>query len=81
MSNDSLLVQQRGVSEEGSKGVEQYANYSNYGSLIDDRNDRYEGCKARILLSQRGEEKALGELGCVKQSEVQDTVRGVQSVR
>ena len=69
MSNNSLLVQQQGVSEEGSEGVEQYMNYSNYRSLINDRNDRYEGGEARILLSQRGEEKALGELGCTRHSE------------
>ena len=50
MSNDSLLAQQQGVSE-GSEGEEQYVNYSSYGNLIDDRNDRYEGSKARIPLS------------------------------
>ena len=44
-------------------------NYSNYRSLIDDRNNRYEGGKARILLSQRGKEKVLGELGCARHSE------------
>ena len=66
MSNNSLLAQQQGVSEEGSKGAEQYMNYLNYGSLINDRNNRYEGGEARILLSQRGEEKALGKLGCMK---------------
>ena len=49
--------------------MEQYMNYSNYRSLINDRNDRYEGGEARILLSQRGEEKALGELGCTRHSE------------
>ena len=48
--------------------MEQYANYSNYGSLINNRNDRYKGGEVRILLSQRGEEKVLGELGCAKQS-------------
>ena len=48
--------------------MEQYTNYSNYGNLIDDRSDRYKGSKARILLSQRGKEKAQDELGCVKQS-------------
>ena len=68
VSNNSLLAWQWGVSEEGSKGVEQYANYSNYGSLINDRNDRYKGGGARILLSQRGDEKVLGELGCTKWS-------------
>ena len=68
VSNNSLLAWQWGVSEEGSKGVEQYVNCSNYRSLIDDRNERYEGGKTRILLSQRGEEKALGKLGCVKWS-------------
>ena len=66
MSNNSLLVRQQGVLEEGSKGAEQYANYSNYGSLINDRNNRYEGGKARILLSQRGKGKVLHELGHVK---------------
>ena len=48
--------------------MEQYVNYSNYRSLIYDRNDRYKGGEARILLSQRGEERALGELGHVKRS-------------
>ena len=41
VSNNSLLVQQQGVSEEGNKGVEQYVNYSNYGGLIFNRNDGY----------------------------------------
>ena len=50
VSNDSLLVWQWGVSE-GREGVEQYTNYSSYRNLIDDRNDRYEGSEARILLS------------------------------
>ena len=50
VSNDSLLAWQRGVSE-GREGVEQYTNYSSYGNLIDDRNDRYEGSEVRILLS------------------------------
>ena len=67
VSNDSLLAWQWGVSE-GSEGVEQYVNYSNYGNLIGDRNNRYEGSEVRILLSQRGKEKALGELGCMKRS-------------
>ena len=48
--------------------MEQYVNYSNYGNLIDDRSDRYKGSKARILLSQRGKEKAQDKLGCVKQN-------------
>ena len=39
VSNVSLLAQQRGVLG-GSEGAEQYANYSNYGSLIDNRNNR-----------------------------------------
>ena len=43
-------------------------NYSNYGNLIGDRKDRYEGSEVRKLLSQRGEEKAQGKLGCMKQS-------------
>ena len=68
VSNNSLLVWQQGVSEEDSKNVEQYADYSNYGSLIDDRNDRYERGEMKILLCQRGEEKTQGELGCMKQS-------------
>ena len=68
VSNDSLLAWQWGVLEEGSKGTEQYANYSNYGNLIDNRNDRYKGGEVRILRNQRGEEKVQGELGCVKQS-------------
>ena len=68
VSNDSLLVRQQGVSEEDSKNVEQYVDYSNYGSLIDNRNDRYERGKTKILLSQRGEEKMQGELGCTKWS-------------
>ena len=38
VSNVSLLVQQWGVLG-GSEGVKQYVNYSNYGSLIDNRND------------------------------------------
>ena len=66
MSNDSLLVRQQGVSEEGSKGVEPYTNYSNYRNLIDDRNNRYKGGEVRILLRQRGKEIAQGELGCAK---------------
>ena len=48
------------------KNVEQYADYSNYRSIIDNRNNRYEGGKMKILLSQRGEEKMQGELGCMK---------------
>ena len=46
--------------------MEQYVNYSNYGNLIDNRNDRYEGGEMEILLSQRGKEKLQGELGEVK---------------
>ena len=43
-------------------------NYSNYVSLVEDRDDRYKGGKMEILLSQRGKEKTQGELGCMKQS-------------
>ena len=50
------------------KNVEQYADYSNYRSIIDNRNNRYEGGEMKILLSQRGEEKMQGELGCMKRS-------------
>ena len=39
VSNVSLLVRQQGVLG-GSEGAEQYMNYSNYGSLIDNRNNR-----------------------------------------
>ena len=67
-SNNSLLAQQQGVSEEDSKNVEQYMNYSNYRSLIDDRNNRYKGGEMGILLSQKGKEKTQGELGYVKWS-------------
>ena len=35
--------------------------------MIDNRNNRYKGGEARILLSQRGKGKVLGELGCMKQ--------------
>ena len=46
--------------------MEQYVNYSNYRSLIYNRYNRYKGGKARILLSQRGKERVLGELGWAK---------------
>ena len=39
VSNVGLLVRQQGVLG-GSEGAEQYVNYSNYGSLIDNRNNR-----------------------------------------
>ena len=38
VSKVSLLAWQQGVLG-GSEGAKQYASYSNYGSLIDDRND------------------------------------------
>ena len=44
--------------------MEQYANYSNYVSLVDNRNNRYKGGEMEILLSQRGEEKALCKAKC-----------------
>ena len=56
VSNNSLLARQWGVPKEGSKGMKQYTNYSNYRSLINNRNNRYEGGKARILPSQRAKE-------------------------
>ena len=39
------------IVSEDSEGEEQYANYSSYENLIDDRNDRYEGNEVRMLLS------------------------------
>ena len=44
--------------------MEQYANYSNYVSLVDNRNNRYKGGETEILLSQRGKEKALCKAKC-----------------
>ena len=48
--------------------MEQCVNYLNYGSLIDNRNYRYEGGETKRLQSQRGEGRAQGELHCTKKS-------------
>ena len=50
-------------------------DYSNYRSLINDGNNKYKRGKMKILLSQRGEEKMQGTLGCAKQ--VRGVARGV----
>ena len=84
MSNNGLLVQQQGVSEGSSKNVERCASYLNYRGLIDDRNNRYEGGKMKRLHSQRGKERAQGELcytGHGVKYKVQSVARGVQSAR